>query len=71
MSKTAMRLCIASIKVKYSRSETGTLAWRSSAKNEKNTANAARSEVTSQCSTAFAPVEEGEALEQMDVLLVF
>src|ERR1700730_16305522 len=38
MSKAATRFCIASIKLRYSRSETGTLASRSSAKNEKNTA---------------------------------
>src|ERR1700682_2819607 len=40
MSNAATRFCIASIKVRYSRSETGTLAPRSSAKNEKNIATA-------------------------------
>src|SRR5215470_9615773 len=64
-----MRFSIASIKVRYSRNETGTLASRNSAKNEKNTAGVPgmyRSQ-----SAALAAVQKGEALEQVDVLLVF
>src|SRR5258708_20504422 len=56
---------IASIKVRYSLSVTGTRAWRSSRKKPVNIAAAARSG-----SAALAPREEGQALEQMHVLLV-
>src|SRR5258708_5448032 len=56
---------IASIKVRYSFSVTGTRAWRSSRKKPVNIAAAARSG-----SAALAPREEGQALEQMHVLLV-
>src|SRR5882757_8048524 len=101
MSKAATRFCIASIKVRYSRSETGSLASRSSAKNEENTAPhpdplpaggareqgspsprvsgeregpvAKRREGEGQvtgASAALAAVQEGKALEQVNVLLV-
>src|SRR6266478_3975833 len=107
MSKRATRLSIASIRVRYSRNETGTLAPRSSAKNEKNMAKAElvsaphpgplpgkRGEGgqspsprasgggrrprsgrvrggASRASAAFAPVQECDPLEQVDVLFVF
>src|SRR5438128_4400856 len=109
MSKAATRFCIASIRVRYSRSETGTLASRSSAKNEKNMAKPEpvsaphpgplpasgasedkaprparagrgrrprrrRGRVrggASRASAAFAPVQECDPLEQVDVLFVF
>src|SRR5438874_2059368 len=109
MSKEAMRFSIASIKVRYSRSETGSLASRNSVKNEKNTAQRSlprvpltptlspqagrgsrkaprparagrgrdprrrRGRVRGDAAlalTAFAPVYKGEALEELDVLLV-
>src|SRR5215471_13088031 len=76
MSKAATPVRIASISVRYSRSEVGTLAARNSRKNEVNMRTALASETAARLplacrSPAFAPVEKRQALEQMHILLVF